>query len=396
MYGKKEIVPFLQYGIYSYETPKKEFPGLRELLNNLTKRSRYRFVVKNRSKKSRTRLHQMIRNLLENGKSTKIETTESQETENPGDNPSVKENLNTATRTFSGSNEVIQTESKNVHYLKAPPQMEETESKQPFNYENSQLEYKKPLPPKTYPDPYYPPLNYQNHIEYFNNNYSGIPNPFEIKLPAMYSNPNSFYQNPNPNPNVECVHTLAQRKMEPPVNVRMNSANDFSNIRSSPPEMLSIYSEPIQARKFEKKSDLQSKSIDKNWKQNNTSPAKYTSPSESFNKKYQTVVPTLGKQQEEVCAFDSRVDTLTQYSRFNKSFLNKGYLDQSSMDPLTDSDYYHDSKMKGYSYSKPPDRSAHGFLLSPEDLQSWVETFDEKVNDTLVDSKFAMKRSSVM
>lgn len=391
MYGKKEIVPFLQHGIYSMTAPKKEFPGLRELLSNLTKRSRYRFIVKNRTKKSKTKLQQVIKNLLENGKSTgKDKTKQPKETEAPAEVPSTDKVPKIDSQPVQIPEESQSIESKDVEYLKPPPKMVEEKEVQPFNYEYSQLEYRKPLPIKSQnleEYNYNMSTNYQRVMDYLNPPYNSVNNGFDTKLQAMYSNPHSFYSSSNYADN-EYSNKMYETRAYPSRVQQMR-----------PPDVSAIYSDPTSPGKYEKKDRNFSKSIDKNWKQNSSNNQVRGAELSNRNSQMKSMtssVPSsnIAKQSDEICAFDTRIDTISQYSRFNKPYLNRGYLDGS----MTNSNYALETKLKSYDYTKIPERPSHNrFLLSPEDLQSWVETFNEKtIAETPGNSQFTMKRSSLI
>ncbi|KAK6622038.1 hypothetical protein RUM44_001845 [Polyplax serrata] len=401
MYGKKEIVPFLQYGIYSFEAPRKEFPGLPELLNNLTKRSRYRFIVKSRSKKSKTRLHQIIKNLLDNGKSTKPQTNELR-SEKPNEVLASEENSSCTIEQCSS--EISRSDSKNLHYLKAPPQPEDEYARQSCTHDFSPVEYRKPLPPKDYVNPFEPGQTYQKPVEYFNPAFSGTSTPYEDnKLSAMYCNP-GFYSHQSTNDYPASIYEKKTMSPQPAVSAT-SSGSHPAPVFTSPTrrrinrtgEMPMICSDLTTPVKYDRKADLLSKSIDKNWKQNNYPYSKLYSTNGIHSYQVPKSSSVMARGSEEICAFDSRTETISQYSRFNNPCMNRAFIEQNQKTGNSMSeDYYKDNKLKGYEGSKMLDRSTHGFLLSPEDLQSWVETFDEKVGEVMGSKRFSTKRSPVL
>lgn len=361
MYGKTEIVPFLPYGIYSFETPKKEFPGLKDLLTNLTKRARYRFVLKNQPRKSKTKLEQTIRNILESGKPSK-----GKEEELAMGKPIVVEKISQESEVKSDiyrpqSGEV----SEKVRFLKAPPRSDyvayESESLprecQAKNYEvhrGARYSYECPSP--------------QRKPEFYN------PNCYVQQ--TMHTYPDYIRSDRGEN---ECGHFICpELKSYAPIGVpKGTKLDDMAKSRS--------VDVPAKFQRVRNECEMVSKSIDKNWKQNEPTRIKYFSESATRRMPHQEALTkkiSYGRE-EDVCSFDSRINTISQFSRFNKSYLGREYLEQPEFNLLKESQCY-------------DEQGKSGFSLSPEDLQSWIETFDQKKKfETQGDRLNAIKRSKV-
>lgn len=340
MYGKTEIVPFLPYGIYSFESPKREFPGLRDLLTNLTKRARYRFILKNRPRRSKTKLQQAIKNILESGKSVKAKGEEQEEEKKPEKATTERKPSYKFAETQDLHPKPVDA-SKNVEYLKAPPRTDQPQ----YESESSQQEYQ----PKQYDNRFgtryvyeYPSL--EKKSEYYNPNY--------FVRREMYSHPGSFYSN-----NSERI-----RSCEPQVMPKSRSADV-----------------PSKRDKFD--TGLASRSVDRNWKRNEPARSKYFCES--------TLHEEMGrysyKEEDKICAFDSRTNTVSRHSNCNRPVnVGRQFLEQPRLNAVKENELY----------GKFDNRSA--LSMSPEDLQNWMESFEKsKILRTQGDKLNAIKRSKI-
>lgn len=362
MYGKTEIVPFLPYGIYSFESPKKEFPGLKDLLTNLTKRARYRFVLKNQPRKSRTKLQQTIRSILEAGKPTKAK-----EDEKKPEKPIVFEKA--SHHEPEVKSEIYRPQSaevsENVRYLKAPPRTDYGT----YESESSQQEYQ-----------------FKNHEAHRGTRYScEYPSP---QRKSEYYNPHCYVQQgmhayPDPLRSDRGEHESGrfaspERRSYAPMGVPKISKPECM------PKSRSV-DVPAKFQRARNECDLVSKSIDRNWKQNEPSRIRYFSETAAKRISDQEAVTnkfSYGRD-DDLCSFDSRINTISQYSRFNKTYFGREYSEQPQMNTPREARYFEDQCKSGLS-------------LSPEDLQSWMETFDQKKTfETQGDKLNAIKRSKI-
>lgn len=371
MYGKTEIVPYLPCGIYSLQSPKKEFPGLRELLVNLTKRSRYRFVVKNQSKSSKTKLLQMVRTILASGKfvNEKVKEKDQKRVTSPTTSAQQSEGTQLINQhnNFDKPNTPSLRDmesSKNLHYLKPPPSIEN---------ENA-IEYPKHEAMRNFPRSTMSRMdNFEQKAECYNPN---LYYPSEGKQTAMYSNPNSFCSHSRGYEDYEYSQNAYSENKHYPSAKQEEQSQNFPSMPKSRSERM-----PMQTERGCK--NLNCKSVDKNWKQNTQAANYYKNYGESNNPQ---------NKQEDVCPFDTRAGTLSHYSWYNRQCINRNYQERE----IYASDL-HPVEEKTCSKQRLNDsaRSTHGFLLSPEDLQSWIETFDGKCGETQGDNRNELRKSKM-